>query len=211
MMIVGSAGCFAGCFGSSTTEFPPGLEPLEDDNVPLQSPGAYTETLEIVEQPFTMYNSVHARGYVFAPPAVVWARSKDPDVMEQGCAATRHSSTTGDEPEYEYSFDIHYEVDMVITVAWDEQWRFGTVGGTPDAPTRTMVRYQKVSGSDFIKILEGSVQYYAVADDPNVTMVEYVEHVNARGSNAQDSKNSMTHRFAATLAVAHDQPNPGCD
>jgi len=41
-------------------------------------------------------------------------------------------------------------------------------------------------------------------------MVEYVEHVNARSSNANDSKDTFTHRFAATMAVVHGQPNPLC-
>lgn len=199
-----------GCFGNSTTEFPPGLEPLEDDAVAKQQGGAYPETLVMEDQPFTTYYSVHGRGYVLAPPATVWAISKNPDVMDQGCAVTRHSATVGDEPQYEYSFDMHYEVDEVITVAWDEQWRFGTVEGTPELPTRTIVRYQKVSGTDFIKILEGSLQYYALPDDPNATMVEYIEHVNARSSSTSDTRKSMQQRFDATVAQAHGQPIPAC-
>lgn len=201
----------AGCFGNSKTDFPPGLEPLEDDTAPVQEGGAFTETLVMVQPPTTTFTPVHARGYVLAPPATVWAISKDPDVMDQGCAETRHSATVGDEPQYEYSFDMHYEVDEVITVAWDEQWRFGTIDGTPDAPTRTMVRYQKVSGTDFIKILEGSIQYYAVDGMPDVTMIEYIEHVNARSSGASDTMASMQHRFNATVAVAHGLANPGCN
>lgn len=199
----------AGCFGNSTTEFPPGLEPLEDDTVPMQQGGTYTETLAIQDQPFTTFNNVHARGYILAPPSMVWSVSKNPDAMDQGCAETRHSSTIGDEPQYEYSFDMHYEVDEVITVAWDEQWRFGTIDGTPEMPARAIVRYQKVSGTDFIKILEGSVQYYAL-DDPNVTMVEYIEHVNAQSSSTSDSHKSMQQRFDVTAALAHGQPAPAC-
>jgi hypothetical protein len=200
----------SGCFGNSPTEFPPGLEPLEEDAVPTQS-APYTETLATSIEPFTTFQPVHGRGYILAPPAAVWAVSKNPDVMVQGCKQTRHSATVGDEPQYEYSFDMHYEVDEVITVAWDEQWRFGAVEGTPDLPTRAIVRYQKVNGTDFIKILEGSTQYYAVPDDPNVTMVEYVEHVNARSTGPQDSVDTLNHRFNATVAVVHGLPNPGCN
>jgi hypothetical protein len=199
----------AGCFGNSVTEFPPGLEPLEDDTVAKQQ-APYTETIAMEDQPFTTFHAVHARGYVLAPPATVWAVSKNPDVMDAACQATRHNATVGDEPTYEYSFDMHYEVDEVITVAWDEQWRFGTIDGTAEMPARAIVRYQKVSGTDFIKILEGSIQYYAVADDPNVTMVEYVEHVNAQSSSTSDTHNSFTQRFAATVAQAHGQPIPSC-
>jgi hypothetical protein len=199
-----------GCFGNSTTVFPPGLEPLEQDNVPEQQGGAYTETLVMEDQPFTTYNNVHGRGYVLAPPGMVWSISKNPDVMDQGCAETRHSATVGDEPQYEYSFDMHYEVDQVITVSWDEQWRFGTVVGTPEMPSDAMVRYQKVSGTDFIKIIEGSVQYFAVPDDPNVTMIEYIEHVNAQSFSTSDTHKSMQLRFDSTVALAHGQPLPPC-
>ena len=198
-----TVGALTGCFGNSTTVFPPGLEPLEDDTAPMQQGGAYTETLAMVTPSFSTYNAVHGRGYVLAPIAQVWALSKNPDVQDQGCEVTRHSSTIGDEPQYEYSFDMHYEVDNVITVAWDEQWRFGTIDGTPEAPTRAMVRYQKVSGTDFIKILEGSVQYFPAPDDPNVTMIEMIEHVNARSSGTSDTMATMQRRFDDTVALAH--------
>lgn len=198
-----TVGALTGCFGSSTTEFPPGLEPLEDDTAPMQQGGAYTETLTMVTPSFPTFNAVHGRGYVLAPIAQVWALSKSPDVMDQGCEVTQHSSTVGTEPQYEYSFEMHYEVDEVITVTWDEDWRFGTVEGTPEAPARTMVRYQKVNGTDLIKILEGSVQYFPAPNDPNVTMVEYVEHVNARSSGTSDTMKTMQRRFDDTVALAH--------
>jgi hypothetical protein len=199
-----------GCFGNSTTEFPAGLEPLEDNAAPTQQGGAFSETLTMQIEPFTTYNSVHGRGYLLVAPTIAWARSKNPDVMEQGCAVTRHMATVGVEPAYEYGFKEHYEVDNIITVAWDELWRFGTIEGTPEAPTRAMVRYQKVAGTDFIKILEGSVQYYGVPDQPDVTMVEYIEHVNARSSGTSDTMASMQERFDATVAAVHDAPPPAC-
>src|SRR5262245_40117119 len=163
-----------------------------------------------MEEPFTTANRVHGRGYVRAPPARVWAGAKEPEVADQGCEATRHSWTAGGEPEYEFSLAIHYEVDKVITVAWDEDWRFGTITGTPDQPTRTMVRYQKVNGSDLIKILEGSIQYYALADDTNITMVEYIEHLNARSSGPDDSMKTMQRRFDDTVLRAHGGVIPPC-
>jgi len=200
----------AGCFGNSTTEFPPGLEPLEDDTAPMQQGGSYAESLTMVVQPFTTYNSVHGRGYILAAPGTVWATSKNPDVMDQGCAVSSHMATIGVEPEYEYGFKMHYVVNDIITIDWDELWRFGTVEGTPEMPDRAIVRYQKVDGTDFIKILEGSVQLYSLPDDPNVTMVEYIEHVNARSSGPSDTMKSMQERFDQMVAVSHGQPIPPC-
>src|SRR5438045_565119 len=42
----------SGCFGNSATEFPPGLEPLEEDAVPAQPGGPYSETLVTAIEPF---------------------------------------------------------------------------------------------------------------------------------------------------------------
>jgi hypothetical protein len=200
----------AGCFGNTTTDFPPGLEPLEDDTAPMQQGGAYTETLVMVTQPLTTYNSVHGRGYILASPGTVWAASKNPDVMDQGCEVSSRMATVGVEPDYEYSLKMHYTVNDIITVEWDELWRFGTLEGTPEVPDRAIIRYQKVAGTEFIKILEGSVQLWSLPDDPDVTMVEYIEHVNARSSNASDTMKSMQERFDQMVAASHGLPVPPC-
>ena len=120
-----------GCFGDTTTEFPPGLEPLEDDTAPAQQGGSYTETLTMVDGELTNYTWVHGRGYILADPGTVWAASKDVDVMASACSTDTYSAEVGVEPEYEYGFRISYEVDQVITIAWDELWRYGTIEGTP--------------------------------------------------------------------------------
>ncbi|MCA9677149.1 MAG: hypothetical protein H6708_09320 [Kofleriaceae bacterium] len=198
-----------GCFGDTTTEFPPGLEPLEDDTAPAQQGGSYTETLTMVDGELTNYTWVHGRGYILADPGTVWAASKDVDVMASACSTDTYSAEVGVEPEYEYGFRISYEVDQVITIAWDELWRYGTIEGTPSAPTLAMIRYQKVFGSELIQLIEGSVQLHAT-DDPDVTEIETIEHLAAAGGGASDIRASMQYRFDSLAAVAHGQPQPPC-
>jgi hypothetical protein len=110
---------------------------------------------------------------------------------------------------YEYSFEVANSVDDVVTVSWEEEWRFGTVTGTPEAPELAMVRYQKTYGSDFIYLIEGSIQVIAT-DDPDVTTIEFIEHLAALGGAASDIRSTMERRFALLTAAVHDDALPAC-
>src|SRR5262245_5421183 len=111
MGVAATLGVFAGCQDDVHTNFPPGLEPLEDNTVPRPA-GRPAEELLLAsggdENKF-----VHARGYVFAAPGLIWELTKDPEVVASDCDTTRHAATVGVEPEYEFGFQMHYEVDDI--------------------------------------------------------------------------------------------------
>lgn len=194
------------CFDDIATEFPEGLEPLEPNEAPEQSvPEA---TLTIVEGVSEEYLWVHGRGYVFATPGKTWDAAKDSAVMVHVCATDEQQVETGVE-DYEYSFQVHYVVEALVTVEWDEIWRFGAVDGPPIDPKLAMVRYQKTFGSDAISLLEGSVQLVATAD-PEVTEVQFVEHLDAFGGTVDDMKASMNYRFQALNAALGKGDAPRC-
>ena len=74
----------AACQGSAVTAFPPGLEPLEVDDVPPPAATAtdpYPEMLSLTQGMDTMGAWVHATGYVHASVADVYAAMKDPAVV----------------------------------------------------------------------------------------------------------------------------------
>jgi hypothetical protein len=198
----------AGCFGSGATQFPDGLEPLEDDTAPAQT-APFTEELATVNGDNGSFTWIHGRGYLELPPDEVWATSKMAELMATVCSTDAHAITAEDDPMYESEFDVHYTVDQIITVEWDEDWRYGTVEGTADAPTLAMTRYQKVNGSDLIRMIEGSIEILAT-DDPAWTELDYVEHVNAAGGGVADMQKAMQHRFDAVAAVARGEPVPAC-
>ena len=202
--VAGLLALVAGCQDDVTTVFPPGLEPLEDNTAP-EPPGDELVTVQGGDE----LKWVHGRGYLHGAPAAVWAATKDPERMAAACETDRHQASPGEEPQYEYGFKIHYEVEQVLTVAWDEQWRYGTVTGTPDAPVLAIIRYQKVYGSDFITTLEGSMILKAT-DDPAVTALEFVEHLNALGGSHDQMKTSMVQRFGILRALLRDEPAPAC-
>lgn len=198
----------AACFGNTSTDFPEGLEPLEDNTVPEQQGGNYTETLELVDGE-DHHTWVHGRGYFLAPPGPVWEAIQDPELMAAACATSSHSYELLDDPAYELSFLFHYVVEEFITIEWDEQWRYGTIEGTPAEPTLAIVRYQKVFGSELIRLIEGSIQVLAT-DDPDVTELQLVEHLDAAGGGASDIRASMQHRFDSIAAVVHGDDVPPC-
>ena len=197
-----------GCFGSSATEFPAGLEPLEDNSAPAQQGGSPQEDLALVHGR-DGYTWAHGRAYLHAAPAAVWAVIKDAELLGPTCALDSHSIIENSEPDYEYSFQLHSVVESTLTVEWDEAWRYGTVLGTPEAPELAMIRYQKTYGSDFIYLIEGSIQVLATAA-PEITELELIEHVDALQVSTDDIEGSMTERFGKVVAVLHGTELPGC-
>ncbi len=196
----------AACQDDITTVFPDGLEPLEDNTAPVPQAGAGVEELLTVATEGDP-KVVHGRGLIFASPGAVWAAAKDPEHM-YSCATTRHSAMVGVEPQYEYGWKYHYEVDEIITVAWDELWRFGTITGTPEAPELAIIRYQKVFGSDFISLIEGSIMLRA--GEAGATEVEFIEHLAAVRGATSDMAASMQNRFRTLVELGHGRAAPGC-
>ena len=142
LVVLAAAVCVAGCFGEEQTPFPPGLEPLEAENLaafpepseaqphPEQLVMARSFAPETVERT----HSVHARGYVRAPLVDVWEALRDPDVGADRRTFSEWSSTEGVEPDYDYSYVIHSVIENVITVEYDVTWRHGVVEGRLEAP-----------------------------------------------------------------------------
>jgi hypothetical protein len=190
------------CQGSSTTPFPPGLEPFEPDPVPPLT-GPPDEMLRTSTSD-SDYIRVYGRGDVLVPMETVFANAMNPDVIAAVCSTTSHTAMIGNEPEYTYSVLIHYVENNVLTVEWDDQWRFGTID-----PTFEMVKHQKVDGSTFITRSEGTIEMHAT-DDPNVTELDFVEHLDSIGASVDDVLHGVEHTYASIVAAAHGQPAPAC-
>lgn len=197
----------AGCQDNVTTPFPEGLEPLEDNPVDL--------TTELGDETLLTASTggdevkVYGRGYVDIAPAQLWGLSKNPPAMAAVCSTDQQAYTEDDEPAYEYSFLVHYTVHNVVTVEWDDAWRYGVIEGNQDAVKLGMIKHQKVQGSDFITTSEGTVQILATPD-PEVSELAFVEHLEAISGGVGDVKAGMQHNYDALVALAHGQALPGC-
>ncbi|MGN6111324.1 MAG: hypothetical protein ACTHU0_39880 [Kofleriaceae bacterium] len=198
----------AACQDNVSTPFPPGLEPFSDSDAPDALPQVAEEVLQHRSIKDNMIR-VYGRGTVFASPAALWEASKRPELMIATCNTTRQVISPGTEPEYELTFMVHYVVEDILTVEWDDQWRGDVVLGTAEAPELVFIKHQKVQGSDFISLSEGSVQILDT-DDPEVSELWFVEHLDAISGSADDVLQGMQQNYKALVAAVHGQPIPTC-
>jgi len=200
-----------GCQDDVTTPFPAGLEPLEDNVVPVQQGGERTETLRAQAADDGGEIRIYGRGYVLVDPVSVWAASKNADANAAVCSTNAQTITPNNDPAYEFSFLVHYVVNNILTVEWDDQWRWGVIQpGTGSAmPFFGMIKHQKTQGSSFIELSEGTIEVLAT-DDPNVTELAFVEHLKAAGGGDADVQAGVQHNYDALVAVAHGNPIPAC-
>lgn len=74
-----------------------------------------------------------------------------------------------------------------FNLEWTEAWAYSLAQGTPQAPERIVVSYQKIAGSAHIKRQCGS--YVLQAREDGTTDLGLYEEVEARRRNAEDTKN----------------------
>jgi hypothetical protein len=196
----------AACQDNVATPFPPGLEPLDDNQVPDSS-----EVTEVLRHETVSSGpiNVHGRGYVLVAPGTLWALTKQPAAMIARCSTTEQRVTVDTDGAYEFSFLVHYIVRDILTVEWDDQWRYGVIEGTVDDPELGMIRHQKTQGSDFIDVSEGTIQVLAT-DDPDVSELAFVEHLEAVSGGADDVLAGMQNNYDALVALAHGAAIPAC-
>ena len=119
------------------------------------------------------------------------------------------TSTPDVEDGYDVSFELANTSYDIVTVEFDIDWREGVVDGTVDAPTTVGLRWQKVAGTDLIKLLEGSAVLESV--DDGATSVSFIEHLDTVGSDATDVEAYLTDLFASVLATSHGEALPTYD
>lgn len=202
------AAALGGCQDNVSTPFPPGIEPFADGDVPADLPEPDGEGLETSSSNEGMIR-VYGRGRVLAPPDVLWRVAKMSEAMVARCRTTRHSVMLDNEPQHELSFLVHYVVDDILTVEWDDQWRGDVVIGTADAPELAMVKHQKVQGSDFIYVSEGTIQLQATRD-PGVTELWFVEHLRAISGSTGEVVSGMRDNYDRLVELAHGRAIPPC-
>ncbi len=86
---------------------------------------------------------------------------------------------------------------------------FGVIDGTDEAPTLAMAKHQKIDGSSFITLSEGTVQVTST-DDPNVSELEFVEVLNAISGSSDDVLKGVQHNYDSIVSVAHGGSVTAC-
>jgi hypothetical protein len=188
--------------GPVETTFPAGLEPLEANTAPLpEGDDPYPEVLTLVSREQEDGVWTHARGYITASVADVWQTLQIPDVCVDRQHVSSYSITTDTDPAYEVSFRVHNVVDDIVTIEFDNDWRQGQVSGDVGAPEIVGVRWQKTEGTPFISVLEGSLVVTEIEDE--VSLLEYVEHLDAAQTSAEDTEAFLQDFYDSARIVTH--------
>lgn len=203
-------GCEGGCRGSSTRPFDPaaGYQPLEPCRAPFpeaQGGDPHPETVRTVAGNGDDWDWAHGAGYLHATLAEVWAALANPRVSR--IHGPRWEVTGDVEPEYPLSFAIRYtDGNDFITVHWTIAYRGGALSGTLEAPVELGFRYQRVHGTDYVAVQDGSL----VASDAGdgVTAVQLVCHLDAYGQGPVNVRGTVTDWFEGLRAAVHGEPVP---
>lgn len=209
-IVLAPAVVLAGCFGSEVTEFPDGLEPLEENFVePPAGTGAdpYPEEYVLEATPGRRFDVILGRGYIRAPLANVWAAYQNPAVGADRRTSPDWSSTPLETTDYDVSYVVHHVAHDIITVEWDVTWRHGVVQGTFEEPELVAIRWQKTDGSTLISTIEGSL-VLRPAGDGRVTELELAYHASAAGAGTDTYVQYMRDVYDDAVAVTHGDPLP---
>lgn len=203
----------SGCFDTTSTSFPSGLEPWESPNAaPLPAPiegDVCPEQINLARNPdFGGSTNVHARACIHAPLADVWRAIQNPQTGRDP-TSTHPPFMVLPEPIAEecdglYQTQVH--VDDFVDVDFRLCWRHEVVEGTDDAPLLTATRWQKVWGTTIITTLEGSLIARPHPDDPSITTLEYQYHLDALIDDPQRIESYLTVIYMRLRDDTHGVP-----
>lgn len=192
----------AGC-GDNIDPLPDGLTELE----PNQAGTGPLGSLQFADGE-DGYLWLHGRAQVAGDAAAVWAGLQVAERVVATCSINRYKITPVVDELYDFSFTSDNEVDNIVTVDWQETWRFGTLLNDLTGSARR-IRYQKTEGSSFISLIEGSIDLTAEPAS-GVFEIRLLEHLKAVGGGISDMKQSMQRRFDIVAALAQGAPLPSC-
>lgn len=202
----------AGCGRSVVTEFPPGLEPLEESKAPWPtgtSDDRYPEEIELVGGTSDEYYWAHARAYVKAPLEDLFPVLCTPAVNVDRREVDEWEVEYDVEKGYDCSYAIYNVVHDVVDVEFTITWRHGVTRGEKSDPEQVNSRWQKTEGTTFIELLEGSIE--AVIIDDDVAGLAIVEHLDAIQSDESTITSYLRDMYASIVAAAHGEPLPDYD
>lgn len=203
LLLLAIPGSLAVACGDNLTPLPEGLTELE----PNQASPSPLGQIQFVDGEDD-YLWLHGRASLVADVAVVWDGLQVAERVVAICSINRYRITPIADPLYDFSFTSDNEVDNVLTVDWQETWRFGTLRDDALGSQRR-IRYQKTQGSSFISLIEGELDLTTEAST-GVVEISLIEHLKAIGGGIADMKQSMQRRFDIMVALAEGAPLPLC-
>lgn len=199
-----------GCLSEEVVdkEFPTILEPLEEIRVGLPEGEDYPEDVEIFSEDGEEYAWVHARGYLHLSLEDAWTVLRNDLVYVNQRTVAEYTVTEMDSEVYDYIFVVDNRVDDIVPVEFTNEWRHvGNLDEKGDV-SDVVVRWQKTEGTDFIQLMEGSVEIIPVDGEDAVVEIRIIEHLKAtldQEANAVEFVTDMAERWRL---VGAGQPIP---
>jgi hypothetical protein len=200
----------AGCGGNFTSEFPPGLEPLDPETKAGWPAGTaddpHPEQINVASGTTDGLAWVHAAAFVRAPLGELWQAMRTPEVCVDRRKVSSFAVTRDVETGFDDSYRIHNVVNGIITVEFENTWRHGVIEGSKEQPTAIAARYQKTWGTAFIEVLDGS--FVARRVDDQTSSLVMMEHLKATGQGPETAVQTIRDYHASVLARVHMRPLP---
>ena len=188
---------FYSCFFCSCIEeenkdvFPQGLEPLSEMILEPPTEGYHEEEWVSISQDEGDYAWAQGRGYIHGSIEDVWAKLRMPEIFINHDEVIEYQISNVVPPEYDYHFIAYNRSENIVEVEFENEWRHGALGSRDGEIEHVGVRWKKISGTEFIQSLEGSIQILRVdTDDINFDVVEIqvIEHLTATLNQEENAK-----------------------
>lgn len=194
---------------SPTSPYPEGLAPLGDCTAPAPTGTAeepWPETYELRSDGEADPYWAHVRGYVHASVAETWAALRVAEVNVDRRSAVAWTVEDYEATPYDFAYLLHVTIQDVVEVEMDVEWRHGAIEGSVDAPTEVAIRYDKIDGTIFVPLLEGSILLHRVTDE--VTELELIQNMQSAAPGLDKLEASTTDLFNEVVLTVHGQPLP---
>jgi hypothetical protein len=179
-------------------EFPTILDPLESIRVGLPEGSGYPESIAMLSEDTEEYAWVHARGYLHVSLEEAWTAVRNDLVYVNQRTVDSYTVTEVDAEEYDYIFVVENEVQDIVPVAFTNEWRHAGNLNDKSEVSDVVIRWQKIEGTDFIQLMEGSVEILPVDGEGEVVEIRIIEHLKAtldQEENAVEYVTDMAERW----------------
>ena len=199
-----------GCISNDVeqNEFPKILEPLDDIRVEPPEGDGYPEEIAVLSEDGTDYAWAHARGYLHLSIEDAWTALRNDLVYVNQRDVTNYTVTEMDSDTYNYIFQVENEVQDILPVEFTNEWRHVGHQNDKEETSDVVVRWQKIEGTDFIQLLEGSVEILPIDGEDSIVEIRIIEHLKAtldQEANAVEFVTDMAERWRL---VGHGEAIP---
>ena len=198
-----------GCKKEVERGFPSDIAPLEDnlaDPVSSRKQGDLNFVCGEADDEDPSYFWCHARGWVEAPIADVYAATQEPDVNVDRREVSEWDVTWNVDPDAEVSYQIDQVVKNIVTVEYSAVWAHTVHQGTPEEPEVTWCLFDTVEGDNLIQVFRGSI--VLVAEEDGLTEFQYIEHLKTPMRNETQVEQTIRDVYADVIAHVEGRSLP---